>query len=102
MKALVASAAVGLLLVVTVGCSDNSSSSSATTSTTATSADVSSLQPGDRYVSLGSSIASGFGISVQSTPCGRSSRNYPRLVAQRYKLELTDVSCGAAFVRNVV
>jgi len=57
---------------------------------------------GDLYVSLGSSIASGFGISVQSPTCGRSTRNYPQLVAKRLKLELVDVSCGAASVPQVL
>jgi lysophospholipase L1-like esterase len=57
---------------------------------------------GDKYVSLGTSIASGFGISVQSTSCGRSNRSYAELIAARYKLELVDVSCGAALVSHVV
>jgi lysophospholipase L1-like esterase len=60
------------------------------------------LQPGDHYVALGSSIASGFGISTQSTACGRSSRDYGQLVAQHFKLKLTDVTCGGAVVPNVV
>src|SRR5438094_8488355 len=57
---------------------------------------------GDRYVALGSSIASGFGISVQSTSCGRSNRNYPNLIAARFKLKLVDVTCGAATIPNVL
>ena len=57
---------------------------------------------GDEYIALGSSIASGFGISVQATPCGRSGRNYPTLVAAEFGLELTDVSCGASRIPNVV
>jgi lysophospholipase L1-like esterase len=63
---------------------------------------VSPPKKGDKYVALGSSIASGFGISVQSTSCGRSSRSYGQLIAARYKLELVDVSCGAALISNVV
>jgi lysophospholipase L1-like esterase len=39
---------------------------------------------------------------VQSTSCGRSSRNYPHLVAQHYRLHLTDVTCGAAVIPNVI
>jgi lysophospholipase L1-like esterase len=39
---------------------------------------------------------------VQSTACGRSSRDYPHLVAARYKLKLVDVTCGGAVIRNVV
>lgn len=60
------------------------------------------LKPGDLYVSLGSSIASGYGISVQSTSCGRSSRDYGQLVAKHFRLHLVDVSCGAAVIKNVV
>lgn len=60
------------------------------------------LRAGDLYVSLGSSIASGYGISVQSTSCGRSSRDYGQLVAKHFHLHLVDVSCGAATIPNVV
>lgn len=60
------------------------------------------LKPGGLYVSLGSSIASGYGISVQSTSCGRSSRDYGQLVAQHFKLHLVDASCGAAVIANVL
>jgi lysophospholipase L1-like esterase len=60
------------------------------------------LNPGDLYVSLGSSIASGYGISVQSTSCGRSSRDYGQLVAKHFQLRLVDASCGAAVIPNVL
>jgi lysophospholipase L1-like esterase len=60
------------------------------------------LKPGALYVSLGSSIASGYGISVQSTPCGRSSRDYGQLVARHFHLRLVDASCGAAELNNVL
>jgi lysophospholipase L1-like esterase len=60
------------------------------------------LGQGDRYVSLGSSLASGFGIANQSTSCGRSDRSYGPLVAAKYGLQLVDVSCGAAVVPNVL
>jgi lysophospholipase L1-like esterase len=63
---------------------------------------VHNLRAGDRYVSLGSSIASGYGISVQSTSCGRSSRDYGQLVAKHFHLQLVDASCGAAVISNVV
>jgi lysophospholipase L1-like esterase len=62
----------------------------------------SNLKLGDRYVSLGSSIASGYGISVQSTSCGRSSRDYGQLVAKHFHLHLVDASCGAALIEHVV
>lgn len=70
------------------------------TSTTAAAAPA--IEAGGIYVALGSSIASGFGISVQSTDCGRSDRNYPNLIAARFDLQLTDVTCGGAIVPNVV
>ena len=99
---------VATMVALMVGCSgEHTSAGSSTTappsspSTTAPPIG-SSLAPGDRYVALGSSIASGFGISVQSTDCGRSNRNYPNLVAARYRLELIDVTCGAAVIPNVV
>jgi lysophospholipase L1-like esterase len=60
------------------------------------------LKQGDVYVSLGSSLASGFGIATQSTSCGRSDKSYGPLVAAKYGLQLVDVSCGAATVPNVV
>jgi lysophospholipase L1-like esterase len=60
------------------------------------------LKSGDRYVGLGSSIASGYGISVQSTTCGRSSRDYGQLVAKHFHLNLVDASCGAALTEHVV
>ena len=60
------------------------------------------LKAGDLYVSLGSSIASGYGISVQSTSCGRSSRDYGQLVAKHFRLHLVDASCGAAVIPNVL
>jgi lysophospholipase L1-like esterase len=69
---------------------------------TTASARAAKLEPGDVYVSLGSSLASGFGIANQSTPCGRSDKSYGPLVAAKYKLQLVDVSCGAAVVPNVL
>lgn len=98
-----------VLAVVAVGCSSDDadegaadgSTSSSTSSTTAAPA-VAGVAAGDRYVALGSSIASGFGISEQSTSCGRSTRNYPRLIAAELELELVDVTCGGAQIRHVV
>ncbi len=60
------------------------------------------LKPGDLYVSLGSSIASGYGIAVQSTSCGRSNSDYGQLVAKHFHLHLIDASCGAAVIDNVL
>jgi len=94
---------VGALVLGAVSCADDEDGSSepagASTSTTAVAP---AVAEGDRYVALGSSIASGFGISVQSTSCGRSDRNYPNLVAAQLGLVLTDVTCGAATVPFVV
>ena len=75
--------------------------SAAASGSVPTHAAAATLHPGDLYVALGSSIASGYGISKQSA-CGRSSRDYPQLVAAKYHLKLVDVSCGAAVIPNVV
>src|SRR4051812_39136305 len=60
------------------------------------------LKTGDVYVSLGSSLASGFGIATQSTSCGRSDKSYGPLVAAELGVQLVDVSCGAATIPNVM
>jgi lysophospholipase L1-like esterase len=103
-----------LLVTSIIGCSSGSSSKgvvststpaqapSTTTQAPSTTARAPIVQSGDRYVSLGSSIASGYGIANQSTFCGRSDRDYGHLVAAKLGLNLTDVSCGAAVIPNVV
>jgi lysophospholipase L1-like esterase len=83
----------------TTAAAGTTTSKAATTSTTSIG---STLQPGDPYVALGSSIASGFGLATQPTSCGRSNHNYPTLIAAQYHLDLTDVTCGAATTPNVV
>lgn len=102
-------AALALCVVIAGvgGCSSSkgSSSESAVSKTTAPSPAASgapAVQKGEQYVALGSSIASGYGISKQSGTCGRSSRDYAQLIAARYQLKLDDVSCGAAVIPNVV
>lgn len=61
------------------------------------------LKPGDKYVALGSSFASGPLIpDVADQSCLRSTNNYANLVARKLKLALTDVSCGASTTDNVV
>jgi len=96
MRRLVARVTAGFLLLTVFGCSSRGSSSPAAgasaTTTAPTTVRASSVKPGDGYVALGSSFASGFGISVQSTGCGRSSRDYAQLIAQRYRLKLTDAT----------
>jgi lysophospholipase L1-like esterase len=60
------------------------------------------LRAGGRYVALGSSFASGPGIPVEvDAQCGRSTRNYANLVADRLGLALVDVTCGGATVDQV-
>ncbi len=60
------------------------------------------VEPGSRYVSLGSSFAAGAGLPTQSEVCGRSDQNYPHLVAQELDLDLVDASCGGAVTANVL
>jgi len=96
-----------LLVAGMIGCSSGSSSKGAvsrptTTTAPSTTAKAPRVQRGDRYVALGSSIASGYGIANQSTSCGRSDRDYGHLVAAKLGLNLTDVSCGAAVIPNVL
>jgi len=96
-----------LLVSGIIGCSSGSSSKGlvslpTTTLAPSTTARASRVQRGDRYVSLGTSIASGYGIADQSTFCGRSDRDYGHLVAATLGLSLTDVSCGAAVIPNVL
>ncbi len=93
---------IGTLLAFGVIACPASAAEARSRARSTTAATVTTPKKGDKYVALGTSIASGFGISVQSTPCGRSNRNYAQLVAARYKLQLVDVSCGAALIRHVV
>ena len=58
------------------------------------------LEPGAKYVAMGSSFAAGPGIPSYyedpPTPCARSTGNYAHLLAGRLNLALTDVSCSGA------
>jgi len=96
---LVAAVLAGVAIVA-AACS--STSSSPATTTTQAPSTKSMVQRGDSYVALGSSIASGYGIANQSASCGRSDRDYGQLVAAKLGLNLTDVSCGAAVIPNVL
>lgn len=62
--------------------------------------------PKARYVSLGSSFASGTGIGDRqpNTPerCYRSVRNYAMLLAARRNLDLNDASCSGATTDHVL
>lgn len=54
--------------------------------------------PAPRYVALGDSYSSGLGIPEETDlNCGRSSRNYPSLVAEAiHAAQVTDVTCAGA------
>ncbi|WP_307535156.1 ricin-type beta-trefoil lectin domain protein [Streptomyces sp. V3I8] len=62
---------------------------------------------GPDYVAMGSSFAAGPGITpVQSgngaAACGRSSNNYPSIVARDIGANLTDVSCSGATTAHLL
>lgn len=64
------------------------------------------LPSGARYVAMGSSYASGPGVThaadARDPRCNRSNDNYARQVARRLQFELIDVSCGGATTRHVL
>lgn len=64
------------------------------------------LPAGSRYVALGSSYAAGAGIpplaSDRPARCGASQASYPRLLAARLNLALTDASCGGATTAHLL
>ncbi len=67
------------------------------------SSDLAAVQHGDRYVAMGSSFAAGIGIpEMLDRGCGRSSRNYARIVADTLGLDLVDVTCSGATIDHVV
>ncbi len=61
---------------------------------------------GERYVAIGSSYAAGPLLRPAKTGpnprCGRSMNNYPTLVAERFGMILTDVTCSGATTNNVL
>lgn len=61
---------------------------------------------GARYVAMGSSYASGPGVTLSAdnppTRCQRSADNYAHQLARKRKLLLTDVSCGGATTANLL
>lgn len=61
---------------------------------------------GAHYVAMGSSYASGPGITRSAdtppTRCTRSADNYAHQLAARYHLDLTDVSCGGATTAHIL
>ncbi|QWC57504.1 SGNH/GDSL hydrolase family protein [Erythrobacter sp. 3-20A1M] len=66
----------------------------------------SAVQPGSRYVALGSSFAAGPGLGSYrpGTPprCTRALGNYPSLVSERMNLVLDDRTCSGATVANIL
>jgi len=61
------------------------------------------IEPGSRYVALGSSFAAGPGIGpIVHKPAGRSGRNYAHLVAAELGLELVDVTYSGATTANLL
>jgi len=59
--------------------------------------------PVKKYVAMGSSYAAGPKIpdAVPDQACGRSTGNYPHLVAAALGLDLTEVSCIGATIDNI-
>jgi lysophospholipase L1-like esterase len=61
-----------------------------------------SVREGSTYVAMGDSYTAAAGVpEVVHAGCGRSSVNYPTLVAGELGLELTDVSCSGAATANL-
>jgi lysophospholipase L1-like esterase len=59
-------------------------------------------KPGDDYVALGHSFASGAAIPpIVDESCSRSGNNYAHLVARTLKLTLTDVTCAGATTDDI-
>ena len=63
------------------------------------------LVAGDTYVSMGSSFASGPGVTSSADQpknrCARSSDNYARQLAKALSLKLVDVSCSGATTAHI-
>jgi lysophospholipase L1-like esterase len=93
---------MAVVVVAAVGWANGSADRAGASTRRSAPAKAVKLKPGDVYVSLGSSLASGYGIAVQSTSCGRSDKSYGPLVAAKYGLQLVDVSCGAAAIPHVL
>jgi lysophospholipase L1-like esterase len=62
-----------------------------------------SIPAGSKYVSMGSSFASGPGITTTANArCRRSQDNYGHQLARRRNLVLVDVSCGGATTSHIL
>lgn len=66
----------------------------------------SAILPGSHFVAMGSSFAAGPGVGGVAAKdggrCGRSTANYAQLLALRFSLKLTDVSCSGATTGNLL
>src|ERR1700742_623982 len=64
------------------------------------------LDGNPEYVALGSSFASGSGITTRvpgsSYPCGRSVDNYAHQLARKEHLSLVDMTCNGATSENIL
>src|ERR1700743_3071779 len=64
------------------------------------------LDGNPEYVALGSSFASGPGITTQvpgsSYPCGRSVDNYAHQLARKEHMSLVDMTCNGATSENIL
>lgn len=62
--------------------------------------------PGDRYVALGSSYAAGPGLGAvdDGAParCGHGAASYPRQLAAKLGLKLTDASCSGSTTEHIL
>lgn len=71
-----------------------------------TGAERGALEPGTKYVAMGSSFAGGAGVTTSAdtppTRCQRSIDNYPHQLARRHGLQLVDVSCGGATTAHIL
>lgn len=86
-----------------IGLAVGTTASAGAMSRASVSAPAAPLYAGGRYVSIGSSLASGDGIPIQSGgPCARSSNNYAQIVAATLQLHLDDESCSGAVIANVL
>ncbi len=59
-----------------------------------------------QYVAMGSSFGAGPGVGTRapgsSAPCNQSADNYAHQVAQKFSLNLTDVTCGGATTQDIL
>jgi lysophospholipase L1-like esterase len=78
----------------------------AAASATGSPADHPNGTAGLKYVALGDSYSSGFGLTpLTGAPvpgCAQSSSDFPHQVAARLSMDLTDVSCAGATTNNVL